>query len=81
MRKPKVAKLFRNGRSQAVRLPKEFRFSGDRVRIRKVASGVLLEPMNSDPEEWLARLKSFDADDLFPKGRKQAKPPIRRYFD
>jgi antitoxin VapB len=81
MAKTKVAKLFRNGRSQAVRLPKEFRFQGDRVRVRKVAGGVLLEPMNASPEEWLARLKSFDADDLFPKGRKQSKPPLRRYFD
>ncbi|HLW79118.1 MAG TPA: AbrB/MazE/SpoVT family DNA-binding domain-containing protein, partial [Terriglobia bacterium] len=39
-----VAKLFRNGRSQAVRLPKEFRFEGDRVRIRRVPGGVLLQP-------------------------------------
>ena len=77
----KVAKLFRNGRSQAVRLPKEFRFEGDRVRVRKVPEGVLLEPMKPTPEEWLARIRSFDADDLFPKGRKQSKPPIRRYFD
>jgi len=81
MAKAKVAKLFRNGRSQAVRLPKEFRFTGSSVRVRKVAGGVLLEPMNPTPEEWLAKLKSFHADDLFPKGRKQSKPPIRRYFD
>ncbi len=81
MPKAKVAKLFMNGRSQAVRLPKEFRFTGDSVRVRKVAGGVLLEPIISDPEEWLAELKSFDADDLFPKGRRQKKPPIRRIFD
>jgi len=37
MAKTGVAKLFRNGRSQAVRLPREFRFEGDRVRIRQVA--------------------------------------------
>jgi antitoxin VapB len=81
MAKTKVAKLFRNGRSQAVRLPKEFRFKGDRVRIRQVAGGVLLEPLISDPVEWLAGLKRFGALPLFPKGRKQRKPPIRRYFD
>jgi antitoxin VapB len=81
MAKIKVAKLFRNGRSQAVRLPKEFRFEGDRVRIRQVAGGVLLEPLTPDPVEWLAELKKFDALPLFPKGRKQPKPPIRRYFD
>ena len=81
MAKSKVAKLFRNGRSQAVRLPKEFRFEGDRVRIRKVAGGVLLQPLISDPAEWLAGLKRFGAEPLFPKGRKQPKPPVRRIFD
>ena len=81
MAKAKIAKLFHNGRSQAVRLPKEFRFEGDRVRVRQVTGGVLLEPMDSDPAEWLAELKKFDADPLFPKGRKQPKAPIRRYFD
>ena len=81
MPKPKVAKLFKNGRSQAVRLPKEFRFTGDRVRIRKVAEGVLLEPMKLDPEEWLTGWKRFGPANIFPHGRKQKKPPIRRYFD
>ena len=41
----KRAKLFRNGASQAVRLPKEFRFEGTEVRIRRVKGGVLLEPV------------------------------------
>jgi antitoxin VapB len=81
MTKSKVAKLFRNGRSQAVRLPKEFRFHGDAVRVRKVPGGVLLEPIRSDPAEWLADLKKFDAPDLFPNGLKKRKPPIRKYFD
>ena len=44
MSKAKTAKLFRNGRSQAVRLPREFRFEGDEVRIRQVGGGALLEP-------------------------------------
>lgn len=81
MTKSKVAKLFRNGRSQAVRLPKEFRFKGNAVRVRKVPEGVLLEPMISDPAEWLAQLKKFDAPALFPKGLRKRKPPIRKYFD
>jgi len=54
MERNRVAKLFRNGRSQAVRLPREFRFEGDRVRVRRVPEGVLLEPMITDPEEWFA---------------------------
>jgi antitoxin VapB len=41
----KRAKLFMNGRSQAVRLPKEFRFEGKDVRIRRHGDGVLLEPV------------------------------------
>ena len=81
MQKTKVAKLFKNGRSQAVRLPKEFRFKGDRVRIRKVSTGVLLEPVKLSPEEWLASWKRFGPADIFPHGRKQKKAPIRRYFD
>jgi len=45
-----IARLFRNGRSQAVRLPKEFRFEGDRVRITKDGKRVILEPLEQD--EW-----------------------------
>ncbi|MGI8745458.1 MAG: antitoxin [Bryobacteraceae bacterium] len=40
----KTAKLFRNGRSQGVRLPREFRFDGDHVFIKRVGKGVLLLP-------------------------------------
>jgi len=43
----KRAKLFMNGRSQAVRLPKEFRFEGTEVRIRKLGNGVVLEPVGA----------------------------------
>jgi len=44
-----TAKLFWSGRSQAVRLPKEFRFSGKEVRVRRHGSAVILEPI---PEDW-----------------------------
>ncbi len=40
-----TAKLFRNGRSQAVRLPKEFRFEGEEVSVRRQGDAVILEPM------------------------------------
>jgi antitoxin VapB len=43
-----TAKLFWSGRSQAVRLPKEFRFSGEEVRIRRHGSAVILEPVTED---------------------------------
>ncbi|MHB9116860.1 MAG: antitoxin [Burkholderiales bacterium] len=50
-----TAKLFKNGRSQAVRLPAEFRFEGDEVLIRRdpVTGDVILSPRNRKFEEWL----------------------------
>ena len=45
-----TAKLFQNGRSQAVRLPKEFRFKGSEVKIRKKGNQVILEPI--EKEDW-----------------------------
>ncbi|WP_116653955.1 antitoxin [Pelagibacterium sediminicola] len=45
-----TAKIFWSGRSQAVRLPKAFRFDGDEVRIRRRGKSIVLEPIASD---WL----------------------------
>lgn len=53
-----TAKLFKTGRSQAVRLPKEFRFEGKEVRIRRLGNGVLLEPIKTD---WQATFAAIDA--------------------
>jgi len=63
-----VARLFMNGRSQAVRLPKEFRFTGDRVRVRRLGRGVLLEPLDIAPEvhAWFARLDALGSDEFLP---------------
>ena len=81
MAKSGVAKLFRNGRSQAVRLPKEFRFEGDAVRVRRVPGGVLLEPMISEPKEWFAEMDKIGGDPLLKNGRKQSPAPRRKIFD
>ena len=71
-----TAKLFRNGRSQAVRLPKEFRFPGDSVRIKKTRDGVLLQPLNFDTKAWFEELDRFNREELFmPEGRVQ--PTVR----
>jgi len=57
-----TAKLFWNGRSQAVRLPKEFRFEGQEVRIRRRGQAVILEPI-ADGWAWLDALEGgFDDD-------------------
>jgi antitoxin VapB len=54
MSKSKKAKLFQNGRSQAVRLPKQFRFTGTEVRIRRSGKNVILSPVENewDEEFW-----------------------------
>lgn len=79
MAKTDMAKLFPNGRSQAVRLPREFRFSGDRVRIRRVAQGVLLEPVIMNTAEWFKKLDEMNAEPFLPE-RSQPPAPKRRIF-
>ena len=56
----KLAKLFANGRSQAVRLPQEFRFSGTQVRVTRHGGGVLLEPLAPNADDWFAELDRFN---------------------
>ena len=80
MDKRRVAKLFRNGRSQAVRLPREFRFEGDRVRIRRVPEGVLLETLIPGAQEWFAELDRVSSEPFVKKGRKQPGTPRRAIF-
>jgi antitoxin VapB len=80
MKKSEVAKLFRNGRSQAVRLPREFRFEGDRVRVRRVAQGVLLEPVISDAAKWFEELDRFKGEAFPRRSRKQPRTPRREIF-
>ena len=65
-----TAKLFENGRSQAVRLPKECRFSGDEVAINKVGDIVILMPKENP---WVGFLNSMSlfSDDFMSKGREQ----------
>ena len=75
MPETRIARLFRNGRSQAVRLPHEFRFAGDRVRIRRVARGVLLEPLVNDAAEWFAELDRDDLEPFMAEGRNQPTTP------
>ena len=55
------AKVFWSGRSQAVRLPKEYRFEGNEVRIRRHGRAVILEPIAQD-WSWLDTLPGLDAD-------------------
>jgi antitoxin VapB len=71
----KTAKIFQNGRSQAVRLPMAFRMPGKEVRISKQGNKVILEPIEEDWDEFFDTLSSF-TDDFMEKGRQQ--PPMQQ---
>lgn len=71
-----------HGRSQAVRLPLAFRLPGDRVRVRRVANGILLEPMATDIDAWFAELDRFVGVEFMEEGRCQpAMPPAKDLFE
>ena len=65
-----TAKIFQNGRSQAVRLPKEFRLQGKEVKISKQGNKIILEPIENSWEQWFASLTQF-SDDFMAIGREQ----------
>ena len=71
----KTAKLFKNGGSQAVRLPKEFRFEGDRVHIKKVGNTVVLIPHYDSWRTLFESLEEFSPD--FMEKREQPKQQVR----
>jgi antitoxin VapB len=58
----KVAKLFQNGHSQAVRLPKEFRFEGTEVYVKKIGNAVLLLPYDDPWQPLFESLDKFSED-------------------
>jgi antitoxin VapB len=79
---PHTAKLFRNGRSQAVRLPSEYRFEGSEVYVRR-------DPENGDvilsrrPESWedfFQLVKTLDLPSDFLTDRKDTPPQKRNLF-
>src|SRR5205807_7017005 len=77
------AKVFMTGRSQAVRLPKEYRVSGDSVYVKRLGNGILLLPKNGD--RWAGL---FAALDQFPRDfpilrdrRPQQRAGLENLFD
>ena len=63
-----TAKIFTNGNSQAIRIPKEYRFEDDEVIIRKVGSAVILFQRNDRFAVLMESLNEF-SDDFLPGGR------------
>jgi len=74
------AKIFWSGRSQAVRLPKEFRFEGDEVRIRRHGSAVILEPL-TEGWEWLDALVGKLDQDAIEAANEEPEPQERPALD
>ena len=82
-----TAKIFMHGRSQAVRLPKEFRFEGNEVKVSKVGDKVILEPIKKQPidlDRFWTELDELGARDFLPEGipdEAPAEPDPRVFFD
>jgi antitoxin VapB len=77
------AKIFWSGRSQAVRLPKDFRFSGEEVRIRRHGNAVILEPIPTD-WAWLDAIVGKLDDDFVEAALEdvpeQERPALKKLF-
>ena len=56
------AKLFKNGQSQAVRLPKQFRFEGTAVSIQKIGESVVLSPIQEGWDSFFEAAGDFSSD-------------------
>jgi antitoxin VapB len=75
----KTAKLFKNGDSQAVRLPKEFRFDGTEVLIQRIGEAVVLLPRAKSWETLIGSLPKFSPD--FMNKRDQPPEQMREDLD
>lgn len=74
-----TAKIFMHGRSQAVRLPKEFRLPGKECRVRREGKAVILEPIEEtiDIDAWwteVDRLRELAGGEFLPEGRPEQPP-------
>lgn len=74
-----TAKLFQNGSSQAVRLPKAFRLPGNEVKIYKNGNKVILEPLHSSWDAFFDSLLEFP-EDFMSDGRNQPEMQKREAF-
>lgn len=64
-----TAKLFRSGRSQAVRLPKEYRFDGEEVFVKRVGEAVVLLPREDSWRTLYESLEDFSEDFMAERGQ------------
>jgi antitoxin VapB len=84
---PKRAKIFWSGRSQAVRLPKEFRLDAKEVAIHREGDTLVLEPIDPNPKSfeeewaWLDKLEPFDEDFVAAVNEDPGQPTERPELD
>ncbi len=75
-----IAKVFKNGRSQAIRIPKEYRVNTDEVYIEKVGDTLIIKPKKEDRwDVFFDKLKDVDTKD-FMKERNQLSIQERELF-
>ncbi|MGB9632234.1 MAG: type II toxin-antitoxin system antitoxin VapB [Chloroflexaceae bacterium] len=68
-----TAKIFQNGKSQAIRLPKEYRFRGSKVYVKRMGNAVVLLPEDDSWQTLIESLAMFSED--FMAERRQ--PPVQ----
>ena len=73
-----IAKIFMNGRSQAVRLPKDFRFDCDEVYVRKQGEGIIISPKKPSWDDFFDEKSAFGKDYL--NDREDTPPQDRDFF-
>jgi antitoxin VapB len=78
----RIAKLFRNGRSQAVRLPSEYRFAGSEVYVRRdpATGDVILSRRPESWEDFFELMKTIDVPKDFLADRNDRPPQKRELF-
>ena len=76
---PLTTKVFMNGRSQAVRIPAEFRFEEDELFVNKIGDTLIMAPKSSLVESMMQGL-SLISDDFMEEGRSDEIPTVRENF-
>lgn len=69
-----TAKIFMNGRSEAIRLPKDFRFGSKEVYIKKIGDLVMLIPKKKVWSTFVASLEGFSSDYMNERGNEEPQP-------
>lgn len=75
-----VAKVFKNGHSQAIRLPKKFKINAKEVSIRQLGKTLVIQPLYKSWKDVFHEIASISSDDILPQ-RKDLPLQKRDYFE